>query len=295
MSEYLGSHYFCILQALTNGGKGAPMSAAAAASGAEDVVVSGVLANPKLTALAQAMAADAEALNALSELVDKLTRNPTDQTAAVLMLKGKLAPVAQAAGGIGVQFLQELGYARNKGFWALQSKGAGGGSGAGREVFLQAKMALDQAKGDFEYQLAQTAAASRASAVDEAAAALRSLRSKPPKPEPAADDPAALSTRLVFHFKAVSPGGGDSGAAAEDLPTAGKLERRFAPDDSLADVVHYLGTLDERSRNAPPSSHSWELVEGATTDAGAAFEVARQGIRSAAVVSAQPGCYVLCA
>ena len=37
-----------------------------------------------------------------------------------------------------------------------------------------------------------------------------------------------------------------------------RLERHFAPDDALSDVVHYLGTLPDHQAQ---ESTQWELVE----------------------------------
>jgi hypothetical protein len=69
--------------------------------------------------LAQALAGDLPALNALAGLVEKLMRKPNDPTAAVLALNGSLAPLKTSAGGLGVLFLEGLGYALKSGFYVL--------------------------------------------------------------------------------------------------------------------------------------------------------------------------------
>jgi hypothetical protein len=74
----------------------------------------------------------------------------------VLLLSGKLAPVKAAAGGAGLAFLHQLGYAPRNGFWCLAS-----GAACPRPKWRSARGALGRAMGDELYLLAETLAESK--------------------------------------------------------------------------------------------------------------------------------------
>lgn len=215
--------------------------------------------DPALDALAAALAADRAALDALHDLVQRLARG--DTTAGVLQLSGTLASVKAAAGGAGLAFLQELGYTSRSGFWVRKAP-SGGGVGPAGDKLGCAAAAIRRAMGDASYQEAEAFELSVAEAWSDASEARHMLRQRPPRAEPT---PPLPLTRLVFHFEGSEDAKGNAFG-----PT---LERKFAPDDLLCDVMHFIGSLDPRTGKSssadsagPPETHSWELVE--TTGSG---------------------------
>ena len=144
-----------------------------------------------------------------------------------------------------------------------------------------AKASLEKARTGFEYQMAAALDASEATAHQDASVAVAAMRQKAAVPEPTGT---SLKTRIVFHLPKGGPGGGVSYLnfirlarvspapltrrltqtscptlnAPHPLEKAFRIERHFAPDDALADVVHFLGTLPNHQSQ---ESTQWELVE----------------------------------
>lgn len=182
----------------------------------------------------------AGALDAAAELVAGLTADPRDSRLSVVQVSsGRFAALGQLADGAGTRFLQELGYAKDRGFWLLR-----GGRGADPALLWMAQQAIERARAGFGFRLAEALAASTESLYHDGEMARSQLHHKPVAPVPTG---AAPKTRIFLRVM-------DSTGSSEVL----RFERFFAPDDSLSDLVHVLGTLPDHQ---VPPSHSWELVE----------------------------------
>uniref|UniRef100_A0A7S2RT17 UBA domain-containing protein n=1 Tax=Rhizochromulina marina TaxID=1034831 RepID=A0A7S2RT17_9STRA len=184
--------------------------------------------------LAAGISSSKPALDALAVIVGKLARNARDHSVSVLHLSGVNTCLKQHA--LVPNFLQEIGYKASSDFWVY--------SRPDPAVLVLAQQAIDRARSSDEYQVAAAVTLSSSEADSRTAETIAAMRQRPPVHEPVIGEEAV--TRLAFHFN------GEARAA---------LERRFAPDDALSDVVHYLVTLEDS--RVPPSS-SWELVESAS-------------------------------
>lgn len=190
--------------------------------------------NSMLESLAQGLSSDRPALDAIDKILQKLLKNPSDQTVTVLQLGGSLAPIKSSE--IAINFLKELGYQSKSGFLILKSS---------PNNLNLAYEYISQAKGNEDYRISSLLESTRLSAIEDARQQRNLLKLKPLRKEP---DVSSTFTRLVFHFN-------------EDGEPERKIERRFEPDECLYDMIHYLGTLDEDMLDA----HSWELIEQSTS------------------------------
>lgn len=182
--------------------------------------------------MAQALSGNRPALDAVNGIVEKLLKNPKDQTVAVLQLAGSLAPIKSSDNA--VNFLKELGYNWRSGFLMLKSA---------PQSLYEAKSAINKAMANEQYNVSTLLESSRLAAIEESRYKRNLLREKKVRPEPSQGS-GQVCTRLVFHFN-------------EDGAPSRTLERRFEPDECLSDAIHFLGTLDEKVLDG----HSWELVE----------------------------------
>mmetsp|Transcript_5848 Transcript_5848/g.10934 ORF Transcript_5848/g.10934 Transcript_5848/m.10934 type:complete len:516 (+) Transcript_5848:141-1688(+) len=205
-----------------------------------------VVVDPELDSLAGALASNRDALNAVLGVVDKLLAGGgVAQTALVLHLGSKSKLSCLAAGGAGVRFLHALGYYERSGFYVVATPPT-----AAR--LEQARGALERAMSDEAYLLADALETSASAAQSHASSTRAAMRKRAPRVEPE-EGSGLMGTRLVIHVHAQHVPGQGGG----ELQV---LERRFAPDDLLCDVVHWLGCSPSK---ALEGSHSFELLENA--------------------------------
>lgn len=179
--------------------------------------------------------AGAGSLAVVDELIDSILANPRDEKLKVLQLGGKMACVNRVSGGCGVDFLLALGYTEKKGFLVHSGR-------HDPAILYLAKEAIGKAREGYNYQVAEALDASNASAHRDAEEARAAMALKKTVKEPGAGE---TRTRLTFQ---VSRAGGKAGREAQ-------YERSFRPDDTLADVVHFLGTRDSDQVSAPCLRH----------------------------------------